>query len=130
MKNVVSSVTAIALGGAGNVAMNYIFDNVEFLQKLGADGSNTPENTKNAIKIAAGAIGGALVPSKYGWLKSALDGTAIVGASELISDLINTKPAAGLPEGTIGRVVRMGQRGFRRAGVRGVAGGASDFMGA
>lgn len=129
LKNVISSATAIALGGAGNVAMNYLFDNVEFLQKLGKDGSNTPENTKNAIKVAVGAIGGAMVPAKYGWAKSALDGTAIVGASELISDLINSAPTSGLPEGTIGRVVRMGQRGFRKApGVRGVAG--ADFMGA
>lgn len=140
LKNVISSATAIALGGAGNVAMDYAFKNISFLQTLGENGSTTPDTTKNAIKVAVGAVGGSLVPTKYGWLKSALDGTAIVGASELISSLINdtlpgeapSEAPAGLPRGTIGRIsprrgVKMGQKGFRK--VSGVAGNtASSFM--
>lgn len=129
LKNIVSSATAIALGGAGNVAMDYLFDNVEFLQKIGSEGVTT-QQTKNIIKVIAGAVGGSLVPNKYSWAKSALDGTAIVGASELVSSILNSETKsetpAGLPQGTIGRV-RLGQRGFRRARVAGVNG--ADFMG-
>lgn len=133
LKNVISSATAIALGGAGNVAMDYAFKNISFLQTLGENGSTTPDTTKNAIKVAVGAVGGSLVPTKYGWLKSALDGTAIVGASELINGLIGdtTAAPAGLPKGTIGytpsRSYKLGQKGFRK--VSGVAGNAaSSFM--
>lgn len=128
LKNVISSATAIALGGAGNVAMDYAFANIPFLQTLGTDGGATPTTTKNAIKVVVGAVGGSLVPTKYGWAKSALDGTAIVGASELISSLINeSEPTSGAP--FIGRV-RMGQRGFRvarKGAVRGT--GVVPFMG-
>lgn len=135
LKNVISSATAIAIGGAGNVAMDYAFNNLSFLQTLGENGGATPDTTKNAIKVAVGAVGGSLVPTKYGWLKSALDGTAIVGASELINGLIGeTKPEtetpAGLPKGTIGQIGRgykLGQKGFLK--VSGVAGNAaSSFM--
>ena len=117
--SIVDTVINVGVGGAANVAIDYAFNAVEALSSLG-------DTTKNAIKIAAGALAGTMISNKYA--RAAADGVAVVGASELISGLINkTDAASGLPEGTIGRI-RLGQRGFaRRARVAGVAG--ADFMG-
>ena len=113
------TVVNVGIGGAANVAMDYAFAKIDALASLG-------DTTKKAVKIAVGAIGGAMTTNKY--LRAGLDGIATVGASELISSYIDTPAATeGLPEGTIGRVRRLGQRGFKRAKIAGV--GAADFMG-
>ena len=125
--SIVDTVLNVGIGGAANVAMDYVFS--QFL----SDQKWLTENVKNAIKIGAGAIGGSMVSGKAArYVRPALDGIATVGASNLISGLINdtddetNKNTSGLPEGTIGRI-RLGQRGFaRRARVAGVAG--ADFM--
>lgn len=119
---ILDTVVNVGIGGAANVAMDYAFVKIDYLAGLGA-------TAKKAIKIAVGAIGGAMTNNKY--LRAAADGIATVGASELINDYINpTETTDGLPDGTIaggcGRVRRMGQRGFRRAKVAGVQG--ADFM--
>lgn len=115
--SIIDTVVNVGVGGAANVAMDYAFGKVDFLASLGA-------TTKNAVKVAAGALGGAMISNKYA--RAAFDGIAVVGASELISSLLPTSETTGLPEGTIGRV-RLGQRGFaRRARVAGVQG--ADFM--
>ena len=117
---ILDTVVNVGIGGAANVAMNYAFANIDALANLG-------DTTKKAVKIAVGAIGGAMTTNKY--LRAGLDGIATVGASELISSYIDepTETPSGLPEGTIGRVRRLGQRGFKRAKIAGV--GAADFMG-
>lgn len=115
---ILDTVVNVGIGGAANVAMDYAFAKIDYLAGLGA-------TTKKAVKIAVGAIGGAMTNNKY--LRAAADGVATVGASELISDYITpTETTDGLPEGTIGRIRRMGQRGFKRAKVAGV--GGADFM--
>lgn len=115
---ILDTVVNVGIGGAANVAMDYAFAKIDYLAGLG-------DTTKKAVKIAVGAIGGAMTNNKY--LRAGLDGIATVGASELISSYIDTPATTeGLPEGTIGRVRRMGQRGFRRAKVAGVQG--ADFM--
>lgn len=112
------TIVNVGVGGAANVAMDYAFAKIDALASLG-------DTTKKAVKIAVGAIGGAMTNNKY--LRAAADGIATVGASELISDYITpTATTEGLPEGTIGRIRRMGQRGFKRAKVAGV--GGADFM--
>ena len=119
--NIVSTAVNVALGGGANVAMNYAFDNLDFLDSVKA--------YKNYIKLGLGILGGTLTSNKY--LRPALDGIATVGASEVIDELISsTTGASGLADGTIGRArrMRLGQRGFRNARrVAGVAG--SNFMG-
>ena len=95
-----------------------ITKNSEGAERISAD------TLKNIIKIAGGAVVGGMVSGKYG--RAAADGVATVGASNLIAGLIEQKPATGLPEGTIGRVRRLGQRGFKRAKIAGVSG--ADFM--
>lgn len=122
--SVIDTVVNVGIGGAANVAMNYVFDNVEALASLG-------ETTKNAIKIGVGAIGGSMVSVSYAkYVRPALDGIATVGASELISGLITTagenKGGDGSGAGSvpfIGAARRkVGQRGFRRvAGAGSVA---------
>lgn len=103
----------VGLGGAANVGFDYLY-------KL--TGLDLGETTKNAIKIAVGAVGGSMVSSKP--LRAAADGIAVVGVSNLISGLIDgddetggsnagsgdeTATPAGVP--FIGRT---GQKGFRR----------------
>lgn len=121
--SITDSLVNVGIGGAANVAIDYAFAQVEQLASL-------DETTKNAIKIAAGALAGSMISNKYA--RAAADGVATVGVSNLIGSYINgeteteTKTPKGLPEGTIGRI-RMGQRGFaRRARVAGVQG--ADFI--
>ena len=125
----VNTLINVGIGGAANVAVDYAWGQVETLASLG-------DTTKNAIKIAAGAIGGSMVKNQYA--AAALHGIATVGVSNLIASYLpgadsedggaaSAATTAGLPSGTIGRL-RMGQRGFARRGrVSGVNG--ADFMG-
>ena len=122
--SIMDTVVNVGVGGAANVAVDYAWGKVDFLAGLGA-------TTKNAIKIAGGAILGSMVKNKY--VRAAADGIAVVGVSNLIASYLpgaetSVEPGAGLPDGTIGRAgrVRLGQRGFRRARVAGLAG--ADFM--
>lgn len=116
------TVVNVGVGGAANVAVDYAWGKVDFLAGLGA-------TTKNAIKIAGGAILGSMVKNKY--VRAAADGIAVVGVSNLIASYLpgttSTEDAAGLPEGMIGRV-RLGQRGFRRARVAGLGETPSAMM--
>ena len=117
--SVIDTVVNVGIGGAANVAMDYIKAN--YLGIL-----NLSDTTYNAVKIAVGAIGGSMISGKYA--RAAVDGIATVGAANLIDGLLNgesnpnTEGSAGAP--FIGRA-RMGQRGFRRA-VRGT--GEVAFM--
>ena len=123
--NIIDTVINVGIGGGANVAVDYIFGSVDALASLG-------DTTKNAIKIALGAIGGSMTGNKY--LRAAADGIAVVGASNLIASYLpgaastttTTETTTGVPYGTIGRV-RMGQRGFARK-VNGVSSPAA-FMG-
>lgn len=121
LNNVISSAAALAIGGGANVLADYAIAQIGLSE----------ENKKyvNAGKIAVGAIAGSMLSGKkYGWLKSAADGVAIVGFSNLIDGLVNgTEGASGLPEGMIGRI-RLGQRGFRPAGRRVAGLGGASFM--
>ena len=114
------TVVAVGVGGAANVGFDYLYN---------LTGLSLGETTKNAIKIAGGAILGSMVSSKIA--RAAADGIAVVGVSDMIASYMGgstptaTAVTTGLPEGTIGRI-RLGQKGFRRARVSGLAG--ADFM--
>ena len=119
LQNAISTGVAVMIGGGANVLADW-----------GIEQMNLSEEYKKYVdagKVVVGAVAGSMINGKkYGWLKSAMDGIAIVGASHLVSGLINTESTSGLPEGTIGRI-RLGQRGFR--GGRRVAGlGNASFM--
>lgn len=127
-QNITDTLTNVGIGGAANVAVDYLVNSVDALKSL------DPMYVKLA-KVAIGALGGTMTGNKY--LRAAVDGIATVGVSELVSDAVNgtlttTKTgdggAAGLPGGTIGRLMP-GNRTFRRS-TRRVAGLApTGFMG-
>lgn len=117
----IDTLVNVGIGGAANVAIDYAVAQFDAL-------SSQTQTVKNAVKIAAGVIGGSMVKNKY--LKSGLEGIAVCGVAQLVADqLAENTTTSGLPAGTIGRV-RMGNRYFRGSrGVRGVAGAGNDFMG-
>lgn len=123
--SIIDTVVNVGVGGAANVAIDYLVDQVEAIKSLG-------DTTINAIKIAGGAVIGSMVSNKVA--RAAADGVATVGVANLISGLMGitttTTPegAGALPYGTIGRV-RPGVRAYRRAAkkVSGVA--ACSVMG-
>ena len=120
---IVDTLVNVGVGGAANVAMNYVFDNIAALASVA--------EYKNAIKIGVGVLGGTMVNNK--WARAAFDGIATVGASELVSSYLpvtaSGESASGVPYGTIGKI-RMGQRGFARSNrrVAGVGEAATAFM--
>ena len=126
--SIVDTIVNVGIGGAANVAMDYVFN------MLPAETVSTlDDTTKNVIKIAVGAVGGSMVSGKY--IRPALDGIATVGASNLIAGLMspddkkgdNTNTDAGTGRvpfiGYPGKKIKMGQLGFKNRV------GAVPFMG-
>lgn len=122
-QSIVDTVVNVGIGGAANVAIDYVVSQVEAIQSLG-------DTTINAAKIALGAVAGSMVSNKM--LRAACDGIATVGVSNLVKGLMDgdttsKEDVKGLPYGTIGRVIP-GNRAYRRAHkVSGV--GAATVMG-
>lgn len=122
-QSIVDTVVNVGIGGAANVAIDYVVSQVEAIQSLG-------DTTINAAKIALGAVAGSMVSNKM--LRAACDGIATVGVSNLVKGLMDGDTTSkedikGLPYGTIGRVIP-GNRAYRRA--RKVSGpGAATVMG-
>ena len=117
-QSIIDTVVNVGIGGAANVAIDYVVDQVDAIKSLG-------DTTVNIMKIAAGAVVGSMVSDKFA--RAAADGVATVGVSNLIAGLMkdeSTEVTSGLPYGTIGRV-RPGNRAYRRAHkVSGVNAGA------
>lgn len=125
-QSIMDTMINVGVGGAANVAIDFVVDQVEAIKALG-------DTTINAAKIVLGSVAGSMVSNKV--LRAATDGIAIVGVSNLVKGLITgdstadagAEAASGLPYGTIGKV-RPGNRVYRRAHkVSGV--GASSVMG-
>jgi hypothetical protein len=109
-QSIVDTVVNVGIGGAANVAIDYVVSQVEAIQSLG-------DTTINAAKIALGAVAGSMVSNKM--LRAACDGIATVGVSNLVKGLMDgdttsKEDVKGLPYGTIGRVIP-GNRAYRRA---------------
>lgn len=125
-QSIIDTVVNVGIGGAANVAIDYVVSQVEAIQSLG-------DTTINAAKIALGAVVGSMVSNKM--LRAACDGVATVGVSNLVSGLLaDATPASGMPYGTIGlpkdtvgRVIP-GNHAYRRAH-RKVSGVANGVMG-
>lgn len=120
------TVVNVGIGGAANVAIDYVVSQVDAVKSLG-------DTTINAAKVALGAVVGSMVSNKM--LRAACDGVATVGVSNLVSGLLaDATPASGMPYGTIGlpndtvgRIIP-GNRAYRRAH-RKVSGVATGVMG-
>lgn len=123
--SIIDTVVNVGIGGAANVAIDYVVSQVDAIQSLG-------DTTINAGKIALGALVGSMVSNKM--LRAAADGVATVGVSNLIAGLMNesgAQPASGLPYGTVGlpygtingrRRVVPGNGAYRRAAKVGAIG--------
>ena len=74
--NVVDTLISVGVGGAGNVAADYIIKSVDSLATL-------EPSTINLGKFIIGSVGSAMVSNKYA--KALMDGFAVVGASNFIS---------------------------------------------
>lgn len=114
----------VGIGGGANVAMDYIFDSVEALASIAS--------YKNIIKIGVGALAGSMVTNK--WARAAADGVATVGVSNLIQEYMDGSDESGdksgddsasttdgLPNGTIGRPMYLGQKNFKNMRVAGAS---------
>lgn len=129
-KSLIDTLTNVGVGGAANVAIDYVWD-IAGLDTTLTFESVSADTIKNAVKILGGAVVGGMISNKYA--RAAADGIATVGVSNLIAGLIDTTPetkntedTAGLPAGTIGRMPRYGSRAYRAAKSR--VAGLSDFM--
>lgn len=133
-QGIMDTLTNVGIGGAANVAMDYLVDSVDSLKTMDS-------TTINAIKIGVGVLGGTMTTNKM--IRAAVDGIAVVGVSNLVQGLLDDTGSekgsgsgtgsdksgmGGLPYGTIGRL-RMGNRYFRKASPRRVAGVAGGIMG-
>lgn len=118
----------VGIGGGANVAIDYVVDMVNEEMEAPID-----DLYINIGKFALGAIGSSMVTNKY--LKSAMDGIAVVGVSNLVKGLMEDSgtpsggepiPTTGVPRGTVGRIVRtpniLYAKKMRKAGGRKVAG--------
>lgn len=126
-QSIIDTVVNVGIGGAANVAIDYVVSQVEAIQSLG-------DTTINAAKIALGAVVGSMVSNKM--LRAACDGVATVGVSNLVAGMLadGGTPTSGMPYGTIGlpkdtvgRIIP-GNRAYRRAH-RKVSGVAAGVMG-
>lgn len=121
-QSIVDTVVNVGIGGAANVAIDYVVSQVEAIQSLG-------DTTINAAKIALGAVAGSMVSNKM--LRAACDGIATVGVSNLVKGLMDDttskETTSGLPYGTIGRVIP-GNRAYRRARKVSGVGAAAGVM--
>ena len=122
-KGITDTLINVGIGGAANVAMDYVVSSVEALSSLDS-------KTINAIKIGVGVLGGTMTTNKM--VRAAVDGIATVGVSNLVASLMDgttsTSGTTGIPNGTIG-AFRLGNRNFVRRGNRRVSGLNADVMG-
>lgn len=119
-QSAIDAALQIGIGGAANVAVDYLKNQIDALATVDA-------KWINAGKFILGAIGSTMVSDKM--VKAALDGVAVVGVSDLVSSLISeTETTSGVPAGTIGRVQRRVFPGHRRA-AKSMINGVSQFVG-
>ena len=122
-KSAIATATSMAVAGAGSAVVDWALAKYDVLPASWGD------TAVQAGKIVVGAIGGSMIKNQIA--KSVFDGIATVAAAKLVAGMLpegengGALQTTGLPDGTIGRI-RLGQRGFRRGRVAGMAG--ADFM--
>ena len=116
-QSIIDTVVNVGVGGAANVAIDYVVNQVDAIKSLG-------DTTVNMLKIAAGAVVGSMVSNKIA--RAACDGVATVGVSNLIAGMMDegTAGTGALPRGTIGRVIP-GNRAYKRAAAHGKVSGVA-----
>ena len=80
-QSIIDCAINVGLGGASNVAIDYAIDMVKE-----SAGVEIEDMYVNIGKFVIGAVGSSMVTNKY--LKSAMDGVAVVGVSNLVKGLM------------------------------------------
>lgn len=100
-QNIVDTAINVGIGGAANVAVDYVINSLEMETPIEPD-------TLNLGKFIIGVVGSSMVSNKM--VKAAMDGVATVGISNYVSKLISESDSkaaaggatAGVPYGTVG----------------------------
>ncbi len=116
-KSLTDTLVNVAIGGAANVAIDYIEKEFNVPQEEGKE-KPLSDTVVNVIKIGLGAVVGGMVENQMA--RAAADGVAVVGVSNLISGLMDdsAEGASGIPYGTIGSPVtraHLGNKYFKKA---------------
>lgn len=120
-ENVMDTAIKVGIGGAANVALDYIINSVDAIKDVDS-------KIINGVKFVAGTVGSAMLSDKMA--KAALDGVAVVGVSNLVSSLMSDdtteEKTSGVPAGTVGRIrVVPGHTQYAKAVKKSVSGTAN-----
>ena len=98
-KNIVDTMINVGIGGAANVAVDYAINSLAL---------DIEPDYMNLGKFILGTVGSSMVSNRY--VKAAMDGVAVVGASNYFSKLLtetttapSSEATSGVPAGTVGR---------------------------
>lgn len=123
-ESIVDTLINVGVGGAANVAID------SAVGAYNKSATTAIDNTYvHAGKFLLGSVGGSMVSNRY--LRAAMDGIAVVGASNLIASFMEPaegpkEPTAGVPEGTLGRIRTANSQYVRK--IKKPVSGVADMM--
>lgn len=123
-ESIVDTLINVGVGGAANVAIDSAVAAYNESATTAIDSTYV-----HAGKFLLGSVGGSMVSNRY--LRAAMDGIAVVGASNLIASFmepaeVKQEQTAGVPEGTLGRIRTANSQYVRK--IKKPVSGVADMM--
>lgn len=123
-ESIVDTLINVGVGGAANVAIDSAVAAYNESATTAIDSTYV-----HAGKFLLGSVGGSMVSNRY--LRAAMDGIAVVGASNLIASFmepaeVKQETTAGVPEGTLGRIRTANSQYVRK--IKKPVSGVADMM--
>lgn len=125
-ESIVDTLINVGVGGAANVAIDSAVAAYNESATTAIDSTYV-----HAGKFLLGSVGGSMVSNRY--LRAAMDGIAVVGASNLIASFMEpaepaepAEPTAGVPKGTLGRIRTANSQYVRK--IKKPVSGVADMM--
>ncbi|MDY0142635.1 MAG: hypothetical protein RBR97_12155 [Bacteroidales bacterium] len=126
-ESIVDTLINVGVGGAANVAIDSAVAAYNESATTAIDSTYV-----HAGKFLLGSVGGSMVSNRY--LRAAMDGIAVVGASNLIASFMEPaepgepkkEPTAGVPDGTLGRIRTANSQYVRK--IKKPVSGVADMM--